>query len=52
MILAMALASAPLTAAPITGGMRGPDGRLRENWTVPALGGCLGGQLHDANRIC
>ena len=39
----MALASAPLTATPITGGMRGPDGRLRENETVPALGGCPGG---------
>ena len=53
MILAMALASAPLTAAPITGGMSDPDGRLRENETVSALGGCPGGgQLHDATRIC
>ena len=52
MILAMALACAPLTAAPITVGMSDPDGRLRENETVPTLGGCPGGgQLHDTNQI-
>ena len=48
-LLALALASAPLTAAPIACGMCDSDGRVREDETVPALGGCPGGH---ATRIC